>query len=92
MGYKDLDRIRIGDQCLATFTWRAEAGKHKLTVEVDPDNRIIEQDENNNVAEKQISVKSKRGWFGPGFEAYTVLWVFIIYLVVLYTYWKRKRL
>jgi subtilase family serine protease len=39
------------------FVWRARKGEHKITIVLDPENNIIEADEKNNLAVKQIFVQ-----------------------------------
>ncbi len=42
-------RIEVGDACLRTFSWTAQAGNHTLRVEADPFDVVDEEHENDNV-------------------------------------------
>jgi hypothetical protein len=74
-------KIAIGCQLEATFTWRAEAGTHKLKIIVDPENRIIETDDyETNYAEKELVIKSKPSWFGGVVEP---IYLYILILAII---------
>ncbi|WP_167879463.1 PQQ-binding-like beta-propeller repeat protein [Methanococcoides sp. NM1] len=55
------DGVAAGLSETLTFVWtptESQAGDHTLYVQVDPDNAIVEADENNNIRPKTISVVS----------------------------------
>ena len=52
MGYRALEGIDAGDTTGVTFTWRAEAGSHRIKAIVNPQDEVPESDEANN--EKNI--------------------------------------
>jgi hypothetical protein len=53
-------RILVDKDQLVTFSWKVEGGKHDITIEIDPDNTIIETNDqhvgiNNNVKKREFS-------------------------------------
>ena len=79
---------------LVHFNWEAEALWHvtdNIRVEVDPENAIVEEDEENNVAGVKLLVTAKEteedGGFLPGFELVAV----VVVLVVWVSFKKRKN-
>jgi hypothetical protein len=65
--------LPLGQSAIVPFNWRTSAGKHKIEIVIDPKNLIIEADEDNNRVETTITIQSKGGWFGPGFELIAVI-------------------
>ena len=59
------------------FNWTAEKGKHIIKVVVDPDNKIIESDEDNNEQTKDIKVGSEEK-----FSFVPVAGIFIVVVVI----------
>ena len=43
---------------LISFAWKPIAGKHKIEVRIDPDNSIVESNENNNVVNQEVDIES----------------------------------
>jgi uncharacterized membrane protein len=43
---------------LISFAWKPISGKHKIEVKIDPDNSIVESNENNNEVSETINVES----------------------------------
>jgi len=72
---KTINRIAAGDKGSTYVEWTALEGKHTLRVVVDPENRIMELNEGNNSAAKQIDVKPP-GFYRPDLEvsATNVTW------------------
>ena len=63
-----VDGVRIGNRTLdvsasninyAKQDWTATKGSHAILIKVDPDNKITEQDEADNQASRQVSVRAK---------------------------------
>jgi uncharacterized membrane protein len=63
-----VDGLKIGNKTLdvpasninyAKLDWKATKGSHAILIKVDPDNRFIEQDETDNQATRQVSVRAK---------------------------------
>jgi len=50
-------RVEADDYALAGFTWEANPGVHTITAIADPDDSITETNEDNNSAERPITVK-----------------------------------
>lgn len=55
IGTKDLPEINIAGSATSTFAWVAVAGKHKVKVTADVNNRVTESDETNNDKEVDFS-------------------------------------
>ncbi|WP_455392151.1 CARDB domain-containing protein [[Eubacterium] cellulosolvens] len=53
-----IKRLPIGSSRLVPFTWQAADGMHTLTIKVDPENVIVEKNENNNEKSKDVAVES----------------------------------
>jgi subtilase family serine protease len=54
-------RVLVDKDQLITFSWKAESGKHKITIEIDPDGTVIETNDqnsgiNNNVKSRDVTV------------------------------------
>jgi uncharacterized membrane protein len=52
-------RVLVDKDQLVTFSWKVEGGKHKVTIEIDPDNTIVETNDqtvgiNNNVKSRDV--------------------------------------
>jgi hypothetical protein len=75
---KSIGVIFMDHEKLATFEWGAKRGRHTLEVVVDPDNLIVEIDEENNVATRKINVKGRGGLFEPGFEFYCLFAALVV--------------
>jgi uncharacterized membrane protein len=45
-------------EILISFAWKPIAGKHKIEVRIDPDNSIVESNENNNVVNQEVDIES----------------------------------
>jgi uncharacterized membrane protein len=94
-----LNKITEGGEILVTFTWQATSGDHELLVEIDPDNRIIEKNDqfrglNNNVESRSVEVGSG-GPLGASDLIRSVCSVFmvifiIIFIVIIMLYAKRR--
>ena len=54
--------------------WRATPGEHAITVHVDPEEAVEEEDESNNYRETQIQVRPVPVLFHDDFEQDTTLW------------------
>ena len=96
-----INRVALkGDNVIVHFIWQAVGGEHKVTVIIDPDNRIIEENdqfrgfENNNVATCKIDVESS-GPLGARDTAKSICAAFmiifiIVFFVLLLTYMKKQ--
>ena len=51
--------LEKGQSQLIPFTWEASAGKHELTIKVDPENTVVEKYEINNEGKSRIKVSSE---------------------------------
>jgi uncharacterized membrane protein len=43
---------------LISFAWKPIVGKHKIEIRIDPDNSIVESNENNNVVNQDVDIES----------------------------------
>jgi hypothetical protein len=83
---------------LISFAWKPVAGEHKIEVKIDPDNSIVESNENNNVASKKVRIEDPWG-VGPGILSdrkicpviMTIAAVMIMGIVSYYVLRKRKE-
>lgn len=99
-------RILLNKEQLVTFSWKAEAGKHQITIVIDPDDRIPEKNEqghglNNNVRSRDLIINSSPG---KGFlttnnekpsifpQLFTFLSLASVIGILTLFYLKRKRL
>ena len=94
-------RVLVDKEQLVTFSWKVEGGKHKIGIEIDPDNTIIETNDqsigiNNNEKERDVTT----GWLGGDFgtAVSTVLLPIFLLLIVIAAvgiatmiYLKRKQ-
>jgi DNA-binding MarR family transcriptional regulator len=51
--------IRAGSESIATFTWAVTAGHHNLKFTLDPENKIYERDETNNMVQVSVNAKDR---------------------------------
>jgi hypothetical protein len=85
-GEQLLERMPAGQNKTAVFTWMPKAGPHKLEFTVDPDNKVIESNEEDNKLVDRVNVSSGGGLI-PGFDGLLVLMALVpVALVIL-----RKR-
>ena len=59
LGFGALGRVAAGDVRSLQFSWRPEAGSHRLALEVDPAQMVRETDERDNRLERTVPVSEK---------------------------------
>jgi uncharacterized membrane protein len=67
-----LERLPAGANKTVVFTWLPTQGPHRLIFEIDPDNKVIEVNEDDNKLVDRVDV-SGQGGIIPGFEAVLLL-------------------
>jgi len=73
-GEQVLERMPAGGNLTAVITWMPRAGQHKLEFQVDPDNKVIESNEDDNKVVDKVNVRMGVGDYGvPGFDASLLL-------------------
>jgi subtilase family serine protease len=72
LGTERLSRMPANSNKTATFTWVPQDGRHGITFRVDPDNTLVETDENNNQLKETVTVY-KGSSILPGFEPLLVV-------------------
>jgi hypothetical protein len=81
-------RVLVDKDQLITFSWKAEAGKHKVTIEIDPDDTIKETNDqntniNNNVKSRDVTVDGQlQSWATSAAVSTFLLPLFILLLVI----------
>jgi uncharacterized membrane protein len=81
-------RVLVDKDQLITFSWKAEAGKHKITIEIDPDDTIKETNDqntniNNNVKSRDVTVDGQlASWATSAAVSTFLLPLFILLLVI----------
>ncbi len=69
MGNERLERVAGGQNYTVTFTWLPRNTENTLKLVVDPDNIVVESNENDNAAKEKVRAQGA-GWMEmPGFEA-----------------------
>jgi len=53
-----INLLTEGSSRLIPFTWQAAGGQHELKIKVDPENAIVEKNENNNEKSKDVNVET----------------------------------
>jgi len=86
-GEQVLERLPAGQNKTAVFTWMPKKGPHTLEFQVDPDNKVIESNEDDNQLKDKVNV-SGAGGIMPGFDA--VLLLIALLPVVFITLRRRK--
>jgi len=84
---KTLGRMPAGATKTVTFTWLPSAGMHKLKFKVDPNDHIVELDEGDNEASKNVAVRSPNA-ITPGFEPTAVFMAVAVLALLLL---RRRR-
>ncbi len=75
------------------FSWVAEAGTHNLTIEIDPENSVIEPNDqfagvNDNVLSRNVTIEGTSIIPFPG-----ITWIFVSLISVLaFSIWKRNKM
>jgi uncharacterized membrane protein len=86
------------DNLLITFNWQATGGQHKIKIEVDPENKVVEKNDqfrgiNNNVATNNIDVASD-GLFDAGVSraicSLLPILIAVITMAILIVLWKKR--
>jgi uncharacterized membrane protein len=85
-GEQTLERLPGGQNKTAVFQWMPKAGSHKLEFLVDPDNKIIESNEEDNKLVDRVTV-GNNGGIMPGFDGIIVLMALVPVALIL----LRKR-
>jgi len=85
-GEQVLERMPGGRNNTAVFQWMPKAGQHRLEFTVDPDNKVIESNEDDNKLIDKVNVSNSGGLI-PGYDAMLVLMALIPVALVL----LRKR-
>jgi uncharacterized membrane protein len=81
-------RVLVDKDQLITFSWKADAGKHKVTIEIDPDDTIKETNDqntniNNNVKSRDVTVDGQlQSWATSAAVSTFLLPLFILLLVI----------
>jgi subtilase family serine protease len=88
-----ITKLPKGSSRLVPFTWQSMSGEHKLTIKVDPDNVIVESDENNNEKTKKVDVKSSG--FSDIFNSQVVCsilpLIIVAVLIAVAVIWLKKK-
>jgi uncharacterized membrane protein len=84
-GEQVLERLPPGRNSTVVFTWLPTQGMHKLVYEIDPDNKVIETDEEDNKLKDNVSVSSPTSLL-PGFQGVLLLMALIPVVIL-----SRKR-
>jgi uncharacterized membrane protein len=85
-GEQVLERLPPGANKTVVFTWLPKQGPHTLIYEIDPDNRIIEVNEEDNKLKDRVTVSSPSNIL-PGFEAGMLLLALVPVVLLM----RRKR-
>jgi len=64
IGNATITTIRSGDSQNATVYWNSILGSHDISIQIDPENTIIETDDSNNNASKNINVSAWQKYYG----------------------------
>jgi subtilase family serine protease len=54
--------LEMGSTRLVPFTWQGASGEHKLTIRVDPEDAIVEKNENNNENSTKVNSQDSGGF------------------------------
>ena len=78
-----LNKIGSGEVIPVTVSWDAEEGIDRIRVEVDPDNVIVEVNDDDNTAEHKVEIVyvSYMGWF-DSIREQPLIWLFSILSVI----------
>lgn len=78
-----LNKIGSGEVIPVTVSWNAEEGIDRIRVEVDPDNVIVEVNDDDNTAEHKVEIVyvSYMGWF-DSIREQPLIWLFSILSVI----------
>jgi uncharacterized membrane protein len=82
---------------LISFAWKPIAGKHKIEVRIDPDDSIVESNENNNIASQDVDIESSSlvsdflGQKGTCPIILVIIAAMIVGIVTYYVLRKRKE-
>jgi hypothetical protein len=86
------------ENLLITFNWQATGGSHKVQIEVDPENTVVEKNDqfrgvNNNIGTKKIDVSSG-GFFSQDFArtvcGILLILITIIIISIMLILWKKR--
>ena len=88
-----INKIAIGQSRLVPFNWEIGTGEQELIIKVDPDNFIVEKNENNNEARTTINVETG-GFLGllSGQSCVTMAWLFVLLILITISLVLRRRL
>jgi hypothetical protein len=81
-------RVLVDKDQLITFSWKADAGKHEITIEIDPDDTIKETNDqntniNNNVKSRDVTVGGTfTSWATSAAVSTFLLPLFLLLLVI----------
>jgi uncharacterized membrane protein len=82
---------------LISFAWKPVAGKHKIEVRIDPDNSIVEANEQNNIAGETVNIESQNlvssflGQKGTCPIIFVILAAVVVGMATYYVLKKRKK-
>ena len=77
------------------FTWVARAGEHKIEIVIDPQNTIVELNENNNVMKTTVRVSSQNILSAATSDTRicaSIFWIIIVIIIAVWLYIRKKRL